>query len=65
MEVRKRSNAQHDGALASVSMAKQRCIVFAARYFLLKLKEMPPCRFEVIAVEGHELQWLQAAFDAQ
>ncbi len=65
VEVRKRGNANHGGALASVSLAKQKRIVFAARYYLLKLRETPPCRFDVIAVEGDELQWLQAAFDAQ
>jgi len=26
---------------------------------------MPPCRFDVVAVEGSALQWVRAAFDAQ
>jgi putative endonuclease len=38
--------------------------VFAARFFLLKLAQVPPCRFDVVAVEGEDLQWFKAAFDA-
>ena len=65
VEVRQRGNAQHGGALASITAAKRLRIVFAARYFLLKLSHPPPCRFDVVAVEGEQLQWIQAAFDAQ
>ena len=64
VEVRKRGNGQHGGALGSITHAKQRRIVFAARHFLLKLRQLPPCRFDVIALEGDDLQWLKAAFDA-
>jgi putative endonuclease len=64
VEVRQRGSSQHGGAFASVSVAKQRRIVFAARYYLLKLRHVPPCRFDVVAVEGDHLQWLKAAFDA-
>ena len=41
VEVRRRGNAKHGGALASVTTAKQRRIVFAARYYLLKLHTQP------------------------
>ena len=64
IEVRKRVNARHGGALASVTLTKQRRIVFAARHYLLKLRHQPPCRFDVVAVEGEDLQWFKAAFDA-
>ena len=64
VEVRKRANAQHGGALASVTYAKQRRIVFAAHHYLLKLHQTPPCRFDVVAVDGDDLCWLKAAFDA-
>jgi putative endonuclease len=43
---------------------KQRRIVFAARHYLLKLRVLPPCRFDVIAVDHEDLQWFKAAFDA-
>jgi putative endonuclease len=65
VEVRQRGTSQHGGALASVNAIKQRRIVFAARHFLLKLRQVPPCRFDVIALEGDDLQWFKAAFDAQ
>lgn len=65
VEVRRRGNAKHGGAMASITNAKQRRIVFAARHYLLKLQITPPCRFDVVAVEAEQLQWFKAAFDAQ
>ena len=66
VEVRQRSQARHGGAAASVSWAKQRRIVFAARHYLMRWRQEPACRFDVVAVQGesHELQWLRGAFDA-
>lgn len=65
VEVRNRASRSHGGALASVSAIKQRRIVFAARHYLLRLRgDPPPCRFDVIGMEGDALQWLRAAFDA-
>jgi putative endonuclease len=64
VEVRKRASAAHGGALASVGVAKQRRIVFAARHYLLQLRTMPPCRFDVVGVEPGGIEWLQGAFDA-
>lgn len=52
------------GAAASVGVLKQRRIVFAARHWLMRQTPMPPCRFDVVAIDGDRLQWLQAAFDA-
>ncbi len=63
VEVRARSGKTHGGAGASVGGAKQRRIIFAARHYLMRLREMPPCRFDVVLVED-ELLWLKAAFDA-
>jgi putative endonuclease len=65
VEVRKRANEKHGGALASISFVKQRRIVLAARHFLLTLRQLPPCRFDVVAVEGEKLHWFKAAFDTQ
>jgi len=64
VEVRQRGRQDHGGALASITPTKQRRIVFAARHFLLKLRQTPPCRFDVIAVEGQDLHWFKAAFNA-
>jgi putative endonuclease len=64
VEVRQRKNASHGGAAASVSLLKQRRIVFAARHYLMRLREPPPCRFDVVLVEPAGIIWLQAAFEA-
>jgi putative endonuclease len=64
VEVRVRSGAAHGGAAASVGRAKQRRVIHAARHFLLSLPDPPPCRFDVVAIDGARLQWIQAAFDA-
>jgi putative endonuclease len=65
VEVRNRATARHGGASASVTFVKQRRIVFAAQHYLLKLRQVPPCRFDVVAIDGDTMQWFKAAFDAQ
>ncbi len=62
--VRQRASRTFGGAAASVSHFKQRRIVFAARHYLLRLPQQPPCRFDVISVEAGQIEWLKAAFDA-
>ena len=64
VEVRKRRNARHGGAAASISGTKQGRIVFAARHYLMRLREAPACRFDVVTLENDTIEWLQAAFDA-
>ena len=65
VEVRRRTRRDFGGAAASVGAIKQRRLVFAARHFLLRYAAAPPpCRFDVVAVEDHALEWLRAAFDA-
>ena len=64
VEVRARRSAAHGGAGASVGAAKQRSLLLAARFYLSRLAAPPPCRFDVVAIEGGRIEWLQAAFDA-
>lgn len=68
VEVRKRRSASHGGAAGSVSALKQRRIVFAARHYIARLSPLPPCRFDVVSLEGAgpglRIDWLKAAFDA-
>jgi putative endonuclease len=64
VEVRQRASRSFGGAAASVSPMKQRRIVFAARHYLMRLPQQPPCRFDVVSVEGGQIEWLRAAFDA-
>jgi putative endonuclease len=64
VEVRQRASGEHGGAAASVSRGKQRKCIMGAQHYLMTLREWPPCRFDVVAIDGTELQWLIAAFDA-
>ena len=64
VEVRRRTDGAHGGAAASVGASKQRRIVLAARHFLAGLDPLPPCRFDVVALDGERVEWLRAAFDA-
>jgi putative endonuclease len=64
VEVRARAAAGHGGAAASVLPAKQRRVIYAARHFLMGLAKLPPCRFDVVAVDGERIAWLRGAFDA-
>ena len=63
-EVRARASASAGGAGASVSAVKQQRIVFAAQHYLLRFATPPPCRFDVVTLDGDRLEWLPAAFDA-
>ena len=63
VEVRARAGSGHGGAAASVGATKQQRLVFAAQHYLLRYDVLPPCRFDVVAVDGERISWLQAAFD--
>lgn len=64
VEVRQRKASDHGGAAASVSRGKQRKCIWGAQHYLMNLREWPPCRFDVVAIDGDALQWIVAAFDA-
>jgi putative endonuclease len=71
IEVRQRASTSHGGAGASISAVKQQRIVFAARHYLMRFKTLPPCRFDVVLVQGKlgggadpAIEWLRSAFDA-
>ena len=64
VEVRARRDSRYGGAAASIGAAKRRRLVFAASHFLRRLAAPPPCRFDVVAVDGERIEWLRAAFDA-
>ena len=72
IEVRQRAHGQFGGALASVTRAKQRKILRAARHVLQTSRELSRrlMRFDVIGVEGlpegdHEISWIKDAFRAR
>ena len=64
VEVRLRSGNRHGGALESITLGKQRRIVAAAQHYLMRLGREPVCRFDVVAMDGENAQWLRSAFDA-
>lgn len=64
VEVRSRRSSTHGGAAASVSATKQRSLILAAQHFLQTQRTVPPCRFDVVAIDGERIEWLKAAFDA-
>ena len=64
VEVRARADASHGGAAASVTARKQQRLIYAAQHYLLRHATSPPCRFDVVAIDGAVLTWLQGAFDA-
>jgi putative endonuclease len=64
VEVRSRRDARYGGAAASISAAKRASLVFAARAYLMRCSPLPACRFDVVAVDGEQVTWLRAAFDA-
>jgi putative endonuclease len=60
----KTAKSLYGGAAASVSITKQGRIIFAAKHYLMCLPTWPPCRFDVVALDGDTLTWIKAAFDA-
>ena len=63
VEVRQRAGALFGGAAASISLTKRKRIIFAAKYYLMRLTRLPACRFDVVLVEAN-ITWLKAAFEA-
>ena len=64
VEVRLRSRNDFGGAAASVTPAKQKKLLAAARQYLTTLKTLPPCRFDVVALSGDAPpDWIKNAFD--
>jgi putative endonuclease len=64
VEVRLRSRSDFGGAAASVTPAKQRKLLAAARQYLGSLQTLPPCRFDVVALDGSSApDWIKNAFD--
>jgi putative endonuclease len=70
VEVRLRTGARFGGAGASVDAFKRRRLVRAAQHYLVERygagKKLPPCRFDVIAVDANGVtEWIRDAFVAE
>lgn len=64
IEVRLRADRSHGGAAASVTPAKQRKLILAAQHYLQRYRMQPACRFDVIAIDGGEIDWIANAITA-
>ncbi len=66
VEVRARRSRQFGGAAASVDLNKQRRLVRAAQHYLQHRWQgpIPACRFDVVAVDGEDIDWMRDAFIA-
>jgi putative endonuclease len=52
------------GAAETISRQKQRRLILAAECWLIQCRShpRPPCRFDVIAIDGTVIQWIPNAF---
>lgn len=64
VEVRKRADTSYGGAAASVTARKQARLIVAAQTYLQRYTAPPPCRFDVVAMDGEATDWLKNAIDA-
>lgn len=62
VEVRYRKNTDFGGAAASVTKQKQEKVKKAALFYLAQRKIEPKIRFDVIAIDGNDINWIQSAF---
>lgn len=61
VEVRQRAAGAPVSAVASISPAKIRRIIRAAQFYLQGLGRLPPCRIDVVAIDGTHIEWLRNA----
>lgn len=64
VEVRARKSEAFGGAAGSITAAKRRRLVAAARHYLARQRADCACRFDVVLVRGpaREIEWLANAF---
>lgn len=67
VEVRLRRPGRHGGAADTITAAKRARLVAAAREYLARMPRTPPCRFDVVLLDGLDpsrIEWLRDAIDA-
>jgi putative endonuclease len=57
------SSARFGGAAGSIDGNKRARLIAAARMYLSRIRGEPPCRFDVVTMEGGAPQWIKAAFE--
>ncbi|MBA4142589.1 MAG: YraN family protein [Nitrosospira sp.] len=66
VEVRMRTSTTFGGAGTSITLSKQKKLIYAARHYLASLKSAPPCRFDAVLLSGwggESIEWIRNAFD--
>jgi putative endonuclease len=63
VEVRLRTSERFGGAAASIDARKRARIVSAAHHYLSRLGRNPPCRFDVVTLDGGSPVWMRGAFE--
>ena len=63
VEVRKRAPSRYGNAADSINHAKQHKLLLAAQLYLQRFATPPACRFDVIAIDGGKLNWIQNAIE--
>jgi putative endonuclease len=61
VEVRRRTSTDFGGAAWSITPAKQKRLVLAARHWLARHGE-GDCRFDCVLIDGERLEWVRDAF---
>ncbi len=59
IEVRQRTNPNFGGAAASVGLAKQDKLWKTAQIYLQRYSSPPACRFDLLAFDGKNIEWLK------
>ena len=64
VEVRARRSSAFGGAAGSITAAKLRRLVAAARHYLARRRADSACRFDVVLLQGEEreIEWVANAF---
>lgn len=64
VEVRQRASSAFGGAAASITAAKKLKLTKTARHYVSRLSTLPPCRFDVVLIEGEppRIEWIRNAF---
>ncbi len=59
IEVRSRKDRRFGGAAASVGPVKQRRLWRNAAFYLLRFRQPPACRFDLVAIEADDFCWMK------
>lgn len=66
IEVRHRKQIIYGGGLESITFEKQRKLLNCAKYYLQQKMRTQPCRFDLIAINGHliisNIRWVKNIF---